>query len=348
MNLMHQEIEDQPEALARLLDAERPAARRIAEDLKRRGLRRILLAARGSSDHAAIYGQYLFQIENLLPCALAAPSVFTRYRVPAPLTDTLVIGVSQSGEAPDVLGVLEEARRQGALTVGVTNDPTSPLATQCDHALLIHAGEERSVAATKTYMNSLGALLLLSVALGPRSPGLPAALDRLPEALAAALGGEDAIAARVERYRYMAECVTLSRGLSLCTALEAALKLTETCRIVARPFSSADFLHGPFTLAAPGFPCILFIPPGPCRDDVRDLHRQLVEARAETLVFTLGDDPAPDGATVHIPVPAVVDEEAMAPFLHGAGLQLLACHLSVLRGLDPDHPPGLTKVTHTL
>jgi glucosamine--fructose-6-phosphate aminotransferase (isomerizing) len=329
-----------------MLDAELETARRIADEVRRRGVRWVFLAARGSSDHAAIYGQYLFQIENGLPAGLAAPSVFTRYRAPVALENVLVIGVSQSGEAPDVLETLAVAEKRGALTVGVTNSPDSPLATQPHFVIHCHAGLERSVAATKTYLNSLAAFLLLASALGPRSAELSGSLRALPESVEAALASESAIADHVERYRYMEECVTLSRGLHLCTAMEAALKLTETCMLISRPFSAADFLHGPFALAGDGFPCLVFLPPGPCREDVLELHAKLIGAGAETLAFTLGED-APADATVAFPIPCANPAEALAPFLHTVAAQLFAYHLSITRGLDPDRPRGLRKITHT-
>ena len=343
--VMLDEIHEQPDAFARAISLEAQSAAAIAEDAKRRGVGLVMLAARGSSDNAAIFGKYLIQIQNSLPVCLASPSVFTCYGARMDLSRALVVGISQSGEAPDVTQVLLRASEMGALTVAITNTEGSPLASAADHVLLCRAGQERSVAATKTFMNSLAAIYLLSAALGGHDSSLAGDLRTLPDSMRAVLSLSDAIASKVDRYRYLQECVVISRGLNLTTALEAALKLTETCYLVAEPYSASDFQHGPIAMVDDGFCCILFAPDGVCLPDMRQMVHRLKERRAEVVAFS-ADDEVLAAATIGFRMPPGIPEILSPPLYVLAG-QLFACHLSVARGLDPDSPRGLRKVTRT-
>src|SRR5262245_14604627 len=258
MSWMRQEIGEQPEAVARAVAAEGSRADALAAAARERGVELLFIAARGTSDHAAILARYLFEIELGLPVCLAAPSVFTLYDAPIRLDRALVLGISQSGEAADANEVLRRAREQGVLTACITNHDRSSMASTAEYPLLCHAGEERSLPATKSYTTSLALLYRLAVAMGAR-PELAVALEQAPSALQVTLNLESTIAGWVERYRYMEECVVLARGVNQATAMETALKLTETSYVRAQPWSGADFMHGPIAAVDEGFPCILYV-----------------------------------------------------------------------------------------
>ncbi len=303
----------------------------------------IMLAARGSSDHAALYAKYLFQARNRIPVALAAPSLFTHYAAPPRLERFCVIGISQSGASPDVSAVLEEARRQGAVTVAVTNAAGSPLAAAADFAVPLQAGAEQSVPASKTYTASLLAIALLSQALDP-DPDFLKALQHVPDAMRAALASEDQ--ARAMGSSIAAEnLVVLGRGFNLATAEELALKLTETSYVMARAWSAADFLHGPIAIAESRIPLILVESPGPTLADTRQLAARLVHSGCQVRQLADGTDRLP-GATSAILVNSRLPE-ALTPLSLAVAAQLLAYHLALARGRDPDRPRSLKKVTQT-
>jgi glucosamine--fructose-6-phosphate aminotransferase (isomerizing) len=303
-----------------------------------------VLAARGTSDNAARYAQYLFGSLNRLPVALATPSLFGIYRTPPRLRDALVLGISQSGQSPDIVAAVEEGRRQGALTVAVTNTPASPLAETAENVLLLEAGEERAVAATKTYTAQLAALALLAVHLA-RDQGRLQALRRVPEAVKAALSLEQAIGQASQRYAHVAQCVVLGRGYNYATAFEIALKLKELAYIVAEPYSSADFRHGPVAIVEQGFPVIVVAPQGVVYDDVFALTRKLADRDADLAVISDRDEVLEMGrVSLRLPVPL---PEWLSPFTCIVPGQLLALHATLAKGYDPDHPRGLTKVTET-
>lgn len=347
---MLDEIYEQPEAVRRTIDGERTRLTRVAEEIRRRDPAMVMIAARGTSDNAATYAKYLWGIHNGLPVALAAPALTTLYGAMPRLRDTVVVGISQSGESTDIVEVVRAARAQGAYTLAVTAGEASALATAADDTALCHAGIERSVAATKTYTTQLTVLCLLSALLSGDA-ALLAALDAVPEAMRAVLDGAGYIAERAERYRYMGACAVLARGLNYCTAMEIALKMKETSYVVADPYSGADFQHGPIAIVEPGFPAVLIAPPGRTSADMADLARNLRAKGAETIVLAsereiLGE------AAVPIPLPGPVVEglagEALSPFLYTVAGQLFAHALCQAKGLDPDHPRGLKKVTLTL
>lgn len=347
---MLDEIREQPEAVRRTIQRERGRLARVAAEIKRRDPRLVLIAARGTSDNAAIYAKYLWGIYNGLPIALAAPSLTTVYDRTPRMRDALVVGISQSGESTDIVAVLSAARAQGAYTLAVTSAEDSALASAADEVALCHSGVERSVAATKTYTTQLAVLCLLS-ALLCGDDALLAALEGAPEAMARVLADEEAVTRHVERYRYMSACVTLGRGFNYCTALEVALKLKETCYVVADPYSGADFQHGPIAIVDADFPALLFAPPGRTLDDLRALSGELGARRAETVVFS-SERAALDGATIPVVLPALPAEgqagEAVSPLVYAVAGQLFAHALCQAKGLDPDQPRGLKKVTLTM
>jgi glucosamine--fructose-6-phosphate aminotransferase (isomerizing) len=344
MSHLSDEIHEQPEVLARLLDEQTETAAQIAAAIHARDVCYAVIAARGTSDNAARYAQYLFGATVGLPVALATPSLFSIYRTPPRLRDALVLGVSQSGRSPDIVAVVEEGRRQGALTVAVTNTPASPLACAADHVLPLGAGEERAVAATKTYTAQLAALALLAVQLTGDGERL-AVLRSVPEAVEKTLALEERIAMAAQRYVYATECVVLGRGYNYATAFEIALKLEELTYIVAEPYSSADFRHGPVAIVERGFPVVVVAPQGKVYPDMVALARELAAREAELIVISGQDDPLRLARTpLRLPVGL---PEWLSPFTCVVPGQLLALHVTLAKGYDPEHPRGLKKVTET-
>src|SRR3954453_5274078 len=298
---MAADIAEQPGGFARLLDSEHTGAiAAVAAEVARRRPRNVVFVARGTSDHAALYGAYLTEIRLGLPVASASPSAITLYGARPDFTGTLVIGVSQSGGSPDLPGVLEVARAGGALTVAVTNNPGSPLAGAAELSVDVAAGHERAVAATKTYTAELLALLLLIE--GIKAGGaLPAderaALERLPALAEEALadGAADELA---QRYRFASRMVTTGRGYAYPTARETALKLMETSYLPSLAFSGADLLHGPLAMTDPDVPVLAVVGSGPGGGAMREVLARLDERRADVVAVGPSDV---EGARLRIP-----------------------------------------------
>ena len=250
---LYSEILEQPQCLAKLVVSQRKVAEEIARAIQSRGVSYIFLAARGTSDNAGRYANYLLGAANRLPLALATPSLFTYYQQPPNLKGAFVIGISQSGQSPDIVSVLHEGKRQGCLTLAITNEADSPLAANADFVLDIQAGPELAVAATKTYTAELMSIAMISAALsGQKSAWV--SLEKVPGWIDEFLRADDMIRLAAERYRYMQHCVVLGRGYNYSTAFEWALKLKELTSMEAEPYSSADFQHGPIAIVARDFP----------------------------------------------------------------------------------------------
>ena len=341
---MLQEIAQQPEGLIRTIEAEKTKIARLGRFLNDRDIDLIVLVARGSSDNAALFGRYLLEIKTGIPVSLSAPSVHTLYKAKLKLQHALVIGVSQSGEGEDINLVLENARQCGAYTVGITNEPASSMTRIVDETLLMHGGRERSVAATKTFTGQMMLFYMLAAELGSGSPKL--SYEQIPEFAARALEQKPALLELVQRYVFMENCVVVGRGLAYANAYELALKLMETCYVVAERFSSADFLHGPLAMVERHFPVILFAPPGVMLPGVKDLIGRLKELHADTLVIT-GDLDSAAACSRAIIMPREIDE-FVAPIPYMIPGQLFAALLAEAKGLDPDAPRSLSKVTRTL
>lgn len=344
---MAADIAEQPAGLARLL--EEPAAAAIAQvaaEVARRRPRHVVLTARGTSDHAALYAAYLTEIRLGLPAGLASPSTITVFGARPDLSQALVIGVSQSGGSSDLCEVLRVARESGALTLAVTNNPGSPMSEVAELTIDVVAGHERAVAATKTYTAELLALLMLVEGIRAGDGRLPAqeraALDALP-ALAERALAESSAVELAPRYRFAARLVTTGRGYAYPTAREAALKLMETSYLPALAFSGADLLHGPLAMADPDVPVLAVVGSGPGGAAMREVVARLGERRAD--VVTVGPAEVA-GAAACIAVPDT--DERYAPLLDILPLQQLALQLALARGQDPDNPRGLKKVTVTL
>lgn len=344
MSLMLHEIAEQPAALAETILKERSKIARLAKLLKEREIDLIVLVARGSSDNAALFGRYLLEITTGIPVSLSAPSVHTMYNASLKLDRALVVGVSQSGEGEDINRVLENARKGGAFTVGITNEANSSMTQLVDETVLTHGGRERSIAATKTFTGQMLLFYMLAAELANNSPSF--SYEEIPDFVARALEQKPAILELVQRYVFMENCVVVGRGLAYANAYELALKLMETCYVVAERFSSADFLHGPLAMVERHFPVILFAPPGKMLPGVKSLVERLHELHADTLAITSDIDLA-GMCTRSIIMPRQIDE-FLAPIPYIVPGQLFAALLAEAKGLNPDSPRSLSKVTRTL
>jgi glucosamine--fructose-6-phosphate aminotransferase (isomerizing) len=344
MNLKS-EIFEQPSVLAHLLDNQMERVQEIARTLRERSIDYIFLAARGTSDNAGLYAKYLWGAFNQMPIALAAPSLFSIYGRPPALRHALVVGISQSGQSPDIIGVVAEGKRQGAPTLVITNDPDSPLAQAAEFVIDIGAGTEKAVAATKTYTAQLLAIAMLSVGVSEDSERL-AALRRVPELVEQALALDATLEQAAERYRYMSQCVVLGRGYNYATAYEWSLKLKELAYVVAEPYSSADFQHGPIAIVEHGFPVLAVAPGGAVYADMLALLRHLAHERGAELVVISDEDEALALARTPLRLPLDLPEW-LSPLVSIVPGQLFSYHLTRAKGLDTEAPRGLRKVTQT-
>jgi glucosamine--fructose-6-phosphate aminotransferase (isomerizing) len=342
---LHSEIFEQPERLASLLDRQKQTVKEIAKAIQSRDLQFAFLAARGTSDNAGRYANYLWGAHNGIPLALATPSLFTYYQSPPRLQGALVIGVSQSGQSPDIVSVLEEGRRQGCLILAITNELDSPLAKAADLVFDIQAGEEKAVAATKTYTTELMAIAMISAALN-NSEQRWRELDSVSKWAAQTLTFDQEIAQMAQRYRYMSQCVVLGRGFNYATAFEWALKLKELTYLIAEPYSSADFQHGPIAMVEGGFPVLAVAPSGKVQESMREMLTRLRKGKDAELVVISDDEEVLALAQSPIRLPSQIPEW-LTPLVSIIPAQLFACHLTEVKGYNTDAPRTITKVTET-
>jgi glucosamine--fructose-6-phosphate aminotransferase (isomerizing) len=343
MSIMMREISEQPEALERTLRAEKAHVLRVAARLRKSDIRLIVLVARGTSDNAALFGRYLLEMTSGVPVSMSAPSIYTVQHRRLNLRNALVIGVSQSGEGPDINMVLESARKGGAQVLAVTNHGRSTMARIAQDTFVTRAGREKSVAATKTYTCQLMIFHMLAAAL---SDERFEKLRRIPDYAEGALSLREKMQSLVERYRFMDRCVVVGRGLNYASAYEMGLKLMETCYVAAERFSSADFLHGPIAVVQQDFPVILFAPPGPAFSEMKGLARKLKENQVDSLIIS-SEQGILRYAGRAIKIPERVPE-LYSPIPYIIPGQIFAAMLARLKGLSPDRPRGLKKVTKTL
>lgn len=339
-HLMAAEIAEQPTVLARILDSHAEYLSPVVQRLRSHDTRAVLLVARGTSDHAALYAKYLIETRLGLPVGLVSTSTYTGYDAQPHLDGVAWIAVSQSGGSPDLVASTDAARRAGALTISLTNTDTSPLADASELTLPMLAGPELSVAATKTYSASLLWLWLLvqswagddTAVAAPVSDWVSGALD-VPE-----------VAEVASRYRFVERLVTTSRGFGYPTAREAALKLMETCYLSAHAFSGADLLHGPLAMVDEDRPVLVISPEGAGSRMLEPVLEQLKERGADVCLVAPAE--VTGSSAVRIPLPSGMDER-LAPLAQIVPLQQLALQLAVSRHYDPDRPRGLHKVTRT-
>ena len=340
--LMAKEIAEQPEVLARILDEGLPQIRQVAAQIKAAGPRFVVFAARGTSDHAALYAKYLFEILLGWPAGLASPSTMTAYGAKPDLRDVLFVGVSQSGGSPDLVGSLRTARECGALTLAVTNAPGSPLAEQAQLHIDVRAGSEKAVAATKSYTAELLALYLLVDAL---RDGDGSAARGLVDATSGVVSGAEQVRSVAARFAGVERLVVTGRGYSYPTAREAALKLMETSYIPALAFSGADLLHGPLAMVDNVFPVIAVVTEGRGGTALQPVLDRLRGRGADLVV--VGSREQVEAASAGFVLPTAGVAEEVQPILEIIPLQMLAHEVTIARGQDPDAPRALAKVTET-
>jgi glucosamine--fructose-6-phosphate aminotransferase (isomerizing) len=340
---LRHEIAEQPDVVADLLVGQRDAIAAIAGELREHPPALVVTVARGTSDNAARYAQFLFGWMLGLPVALATPSLVTLYGTPPNHRDALVLGISQSGASPDIVAVMEDANRQGATTVAITNEPSSPLATAARRVIDLGARPERAVAATKTYTASLAAVASLVTAIaGDRTRRRE--LDRVPERMRAQLDREERVADALDIAAPWDRSAVIGRGANYGTAFEIALKVKELTGIAAEPYSPADLLHGPVAVAGPRYPVVAVAPTGPTRASVVDAVAE-ARRRGSPAIVIADDMVGAEGAEAHLPLVATPDW--LSPVVAVVPGQLLAAGLAERRGLDVDRPFGLSKVTRT-
>ena len=344
-SILFKEIHQQPDVVERFAQQEQGRVKELAARIQEADIRQVVVAARGTSDNAARYAQYLLGANNRLPVMLTTPSLFTLYQQP-PLfaPDTLVLGISQSGQSPDIVSVLAEGRRQSCLTAAITNFVDSPLAEQADYLVSLGAGEERSIAATKTYTAQLYAVGLLSAHLADDADGV-AMLEKTPDLMRQTLSMNSEVERLAERYRYVRNCVVVGRGFNYSTAFEIALKIKELTYTLAEPYSTADFLHGPLSLIEPAFPVFVVAPTGVLMPDLQRFVRQLRDMDAELLCVSNEPSILNLGRTQF---PFASAPEWLSPLLAIIPGQLFALFLASARDFDPDRPRTIKKVTETL
>lgn len=342
---LRDEIFEQPGVLARLLTGQVQQVEAIAAEIRKQPPSFIFVAARGTSDNAGRYANYLWGAKNGLPVALATPSLFTYYQSPPVLKGALVVGISQSGQSPDIVGVLEEGRRQGCPTLAITNAPESPLAQAADFVIDIQAGVEAAVAATKTYSAQLMAIAMLSAAVR-NDQEMRIALAQAPGWMGQALALDEKIGRIAERYRYMSHCVVIGRGYNYATAFEWSLKLKELSYVVAEPYSSADFQHGPIAMVDRGFPVMAVAPSGKVSENVVEMLRRLREDLLAELLVISDNPQALAQAQSPLELPHGMPEW-LTPLVAIGPAQLFAYHLTRARGYDTEQPRIIHKVTET-
>ncbi len=352
MSKMLEEIRQQPAAIERTLAEEIPNVEELKRLFSTKRPKYIVLAARGTSDNAAQFARYLIEITTGIPVSLAAPSVYTLYNAKLDLKDSLVVAVSQSGESTDINMVLESARAAGAQTVAITNEADSTMAKLAGNTILVRAGKELSVAATKTYTGQLMAFYLLAYALGA---GVTRDhLQRIPMSAASALGLFDQVREISSRYRFMEHAVVVGRGINYANVFEFALKLMETCYVIAERFSTADFHHGPIAMVERDFPVFLFAPPGVASLSASGMLETLRTLNAETLIITdEGNRQMTEAVERKLILTDVVRDPALpadlfTPIPYILPAQMFAACLAEHKGLNPDAPRTLSKVTKTI
>jgi len=344
MSHFRDEIAEQPDVASRLLEQSRDAVARIGERIRQERPRGYVIAARGSSDHAALYAKYLFGVRNHALVALAAPSLFTHYASAPRLDGQCVIGISQSGASPDVISVIEEARRQGAFTIAISNDAESPLARAAELVLALGAGQERSVPASKTYTASLIALALISQAVDPDA-AFASALSRVPQAMVRALEMDSDLEKLVAPLSG-SRAIILGRGFNFSTAEELALKLMETSYVMARAWSVADFEHGPMAVLEAGLPVVVVNGGGPMAMHMRSIQERVDAKGCPVVQLVDGETTGDFDSSTTVQLASGLPEE-LTPISLAVLAQLLSHHVAVARGFDPDSPREIRKVTRT-
>lgn len=343
-SLYEGEIYEQPDVIRGLVRDENGQIRRLVEQLKSKPPRFIILGARGTSDNAATYAKYLFGMFNRTPAGLAMPSLFTLYKKPPLMDDCLVIGISQSGQTPDVLGIFAEAKRQGVPSVAITNKADSPMARAADHTIYLNAGIEKAVPASKSYTAQLTAIACIAAHWGGDNRSIRE-LDGLADLAQEALAQEAAVKAAAKKFAKKNYLVVIGRGLNQCTASEIALKIKELSYMVAESYSAADFRHGPIAMLEDEFPVVAVAPQGMAEEDMSQMIKEIRQTNAELAIISNAENILSQ-CDLPIRLPTHL-AEWLSPVIAIIPGQLLALHLCLEKGYDPDRPRGLKKVTLT-
>jgi glucosamine--fructose-6-phosphate aminotransferase (isomerizing) len=341
---MSKEIFEQPKSILSSIEKNDILIKKLVEKIRHSDINHVIISARGTSDHAAIYAKYLIEINLGLPVTLAAPSVFTMYEKTLKLNNSLVIGISQSGQAEDVLSVLLEANKQNLITVSITNNENSKLANNSKYHLYCNVGEEKSVAATKTFTSQIGLIVLL-VASWANDVKLIESIYNLPEGIEKTLSYTYENKNKFERYRFMNECFVLARGINYSIALESALKLQETNYVKAKAYATSDFYHGPYAMIDKDMPVLIFAPKGPSFKNTMEMLNKLKESKAEPIIIT-NDQKLLTKNPSSYKIPET-SNDIISAFYNVVVAQSFACELSQIKGLNPDNPRSLSKVTIT-
>lgn len=342
---LEKEIRQQPETIKNLKETALPAIKKAAAEAKERGVKYVYLAARGTSNHACIYAQYLIQNTIGLPCALAVPSVLTKYDGKLCLKDALVIGVSQSGAAEDVMAVLIRAKECGAMTIGITNTEGSLVAVTAEHHIYLGVGKENSIAATKTFTAQLAVMTLLCAEwsgnkeLSDNFDKLPAAVETLLDTV------PKQIEAIINDFKELDNGVVLGRGYNYPIALEGALKIMETNKINMRGYPMSDFYHGPFAQLTDGGNVFLIASDGVMYEDSKAMLAKLRTTPSRVVVFSDNDEIL-DGCKYTIKVPNM-GSDILSPYMFVIAMQLFALKLTEVKGIDPDKSDVIKKITVT-
>jgi glucosamine--fructose-6-phosphate aminotransferase (isomerizing) len=344
-SFFEKEIYEQPQILARFLANNLEEVKAISAHLRKVNPQFVLIAARGTSDNAAIYAKYLLSAFLRIPVGLAIPSLYTLYQQPPLMRKTFVIGISQSGASPDVVAVMEEAQKQKCPTLAIVNRLDAPMIQFADQTIPLHCGEEKAVAASKTHTAQLLAIACLT-ATWLDDQRMINQLNFVPELIQKAIETHSVVRDIAEQIKHHNRLLIVGRGFTHCTTHEMALKIKELSYISADPYSAADFKHGPIALLEEGFPLIAIAPQGKTFQSMKDLIEEVNQAGAETIVVSnevsLAHDPSK-----FIPLPQALPEW-IAPIAAVVPGQLLALSLTLARGNDPDKPRRLTKVTKTI
>jgi glucosamine--fructose-6-phosphate aminotransferase (isomerizing) len=342
---LRSEIFEQPEIIKNLLETQMDSVKEIAAEIQAKEFNYVFLSARGTSDNAGRYAKYLWGAHNQMPIALAAPSLFSMYQKPPKLDGAFVVGISQSGQSPDIVSVLSNAKENHRPALAIVNVAKSPMADAADWVIDVQAHKELAVAATKSYTAQLTAIAMLSVALNP-DPQMESDLYRLPEWMASVLAKESQIEQIAQRYRYMEKCAVLGRGYNYSTAFEWSLKMKELTYVIADPYSTADFQHGPIAMVDHGFPVMALAPNGPLFESMFELLKKLrYDHRAELMIVSNRQE-ALEIAQAPIALPTSMPEW-LSPIVSILPGQLFSMHLTIAKGYDTEKPRGLRKVTET-
>jgi glutamine---fructose-6-phosphate transaminase (isomerizing) len=344
ITIFEREIYQQPEVIENLITKQGSKVEELAANLREKKPSFAIIAARGTSDNAAIYSKYLFTGLNNIPAGLAMPSLHTLYHTNPDLRGGVVIGISQSGQTPDVRAVLETANNQGVPTISITNNKDSPISAMADYNIFLDAGEEKSIGASKTFTSQLTAVAMLAAYYSGDQQRIDE-LNAIPGYIQSVLDQRPVTKKIAERYSKKNYIAIVARGFNYSACQEIALKIKELAYMVAQPYSAADFRHGPIALLETGFPVLALAVRGKALSDMEDMIEAIRWKDADLSIMT-NVDWLDKFSEFIIRLPQSLPDW-LSPIICTIPGQLLALHLSLAKGIDPDNPRGLKKVTLT-